>query len=25
VPISRVVLAAADQANVSFEAFFTHI
>ncbi len=25
VPISRVALAAADQANVAFEAFFTHI
>jgi hypothetical protein len=25
VPISRVVLSAADRANVSFEAFFTHV
>jgi hypothetical protein len=25
VPISRVVLGAADQANVSFDAFFTHV
>lgn len=25
IPISRVVLSAADQSNVSFEAFFTHV